>query len=110
MIITMLHPTFPVMIALQVPMAVLAAIWVPGVNTYLARAVKASERTESFGRLNMFRGIIAFPASWLGGLLYAQWGFRAPLAGTLIGIFVVLAILIFFVPEPTSEIQLPDAP
>ena len=103
MIITMLHPTFPVMIALQVPMAVLAAIWVPGVNTYLARAVKASERTESFGRLNMFRGIIAFPASWLGGLLYAQWGFRAPLAGTLIGIFVVLAILIFFVPEPVEN-------
>ena len=105
MLITMLHPTFPVMVALQVPLAILAAIWVPGVNTYLARAVKASERTESFGRLNMFRGIIAFPASWLGGLLYARWGFRAPLGATFIGIFVVLAILIFRVEEPVRETE-----
>jgi DHA1 family multidrug resistance protein-like MFS transporter len=105
MLITMLHPTFPVMLALQVPMAILAAIWVPGVNIYLARAVKASERTESFGRLNMFRGIIAFPASWIGGLIYARWGFRAPLGATLIGVFVVLAMLIFCVHEPAGETE-----
>jgi DHA1 family multidrug resistance protein-like MFS transporter len=105
MLITMLHPTFPVMVALQIPMAILAAIWVPGVNIYLARTVKASERTESFGRLNMFRGIIAFPASWIGGLLYARWGFQAPLGATLFGVFVVLTILIFCVQEPQREAE-----
>ena len=99
MLITMFYPSFPVMVALQIPFAILAALWVSGINTYLARAVKASERTESFGRLNMFRGLIAFPASWFGGLLYARWGFRAPLAATFIGIFFVLAILIFGVKE-----------
>ena len=72
MIITMIHPSFPVMVALQIPFAIVAATWIPGVNTYIARAVRASERTESFGRLNMFRRLIAFPASWLGGLLYAK--------------------------------------
>jgi len=103
MIITMIHPTFPVMVVLQVPFAILAAAWVPGVNTYLARVVKASERTESFGRLNMFRGLIAFPASWLGGLLYSGWGFKAPLAANVIGIFFVVAIFVFYVSEPETD-------
>jgi MFS family permease len=105
MIVTMIQPTFPVMVALQIPFAIVAATWVPGVNVYLARAVKASERSESFGRLNMFRGLIAFPASWLGGLLYARWGFNAPILATLAGIFIVLAIFVFCVHDPETETQ-----
>ncbi|MBN1382370.1 MAG: MFS transporter [Deltaproteobacteria bacterium] len=100
MIFTMIHPSFPIMIAMEVLFAIVAATWVPAVNTYIARAVKASERTEAFGRLNMFRGIIAFPSSWLGGLLYAKWGFNAPLAASLAGVFIVLAIFVFCVKEP----------
>lgn len=106
MIITMIHPTFPVMVALQIPFAIVAATWVPAINTYIARAVDPAQRSESFGRINMFRGLIAFPGAWLGGLLYAKWGFNAPLTATLIGIFVVLAIMILFVREP--EHSAPD--
>jgi len=105
MIITMIRPTFPVMVALQIPFAVVAATWVPAISTFIARAVDASERSEAYGRLNMFRGLVAFPASWIGGLLYARWGFKAPLAGTLIGIFIVLAIFVFFVREPDTAVS-----
>lgn len=99
MVMTMLRPSFLVMMALQILYAIVAATWVPAINTFITRAVNPSERSESFGRINMFRGLIAFPAPWIGGLLFAKWGFHAPLMATLIGIFVVLAIMIFFVRE-----------
>ncbi|MBI5035099.1 MAG: MFS transporter [Chloroflexi bacterium] len=87
----------------QVLFALTAATWVPVVNTYLTRSVSAAERSEAFGRLNMFRGLIAFPASWLGGILYAWGGIHAPLAANLIGVFAVVAMLILFVNEPNAS-------
>jgi MFS family permease len=108
MAITMIRPTFPVMAALQIPFALVAATWVPTISTFIARAVAVSERSESFGRLNMFRGLFAFPSSWVGGLIYARWGFKAPLAVTLAGIFIILAILVFCVREPEANPSGPD--
>ncbi len=103
MLIGITQRSFEIFVAAQLLFALTAATWVPVVNTYLTRAVPASERSEAFGRLNMFRGLIAFPASWIGGLLYDWGGIRAPLAANLIGVFVVLAILILFVHEPKGD-------
>ena len=100
MLIGMTQHSFEIFVAAQMLFAFTAATWVPIVNTYLARAVPASARSEAFGRLNMFRGLIAFPASWLGGLLFDWGGIRAPLTGNLIGSCVVITILILFLREP----------
>jgi MFS family permease len=100
MLIGMTQHRFEIFVAAQMLFALTAATWVPVVNTYLARAVPASARSEAFGRLNMFRGLIAFPASWLGGLLFDWGGIRAPLTGNLVGSCMVIAILILFVREP----------
>ena len=100
MLIGITQRNFEFFIAAQVMFALTAATWVPVVNTYLTRAVPAATRSEAFGRLNMFRGLIAFPASWLGGLLFDWGGIRAPLTANLIGSCVVIAILILFVREP----------
>jgi hypothetical protein len=90
-------------IAAQLLFALTAATWVPVINTFLTRAVPASARSEAFGRLNMFRGLIAFPASWLGGLLFDWGGIGAPLTANLIGSCVVILILILFVREPRNN-------
>jgi MFS family permease len=100
MLIGITQRSFEIFVAAQVLFALTAATWVPVVNTFLMRAVPASARSEAFGRLNMFRGLIAFPASWLGGLLFDWGGMRAPLTANLIGTCVVIAILILFVSEP----------
>lgn len=105
MIIWLTQTSFEWFVASQVLFALTAATWVPVVNTYLTRAVPPAERSEAFGRLNMFRGLIAFPAAWLGGLLYAWGGIHAPLAANLIGVLAVVALLIVFVNEPKNHAE-----
>jgi MFS family permease len=103
MLIGITQRNFEMFIAAQLLFALTAATWVPVINTFLTRAVPASARSEAFGRLNMFRGLIAFPASWLGGLLFDWGGIGAPLTANLIGSCVVILILILFVREPRNN-------
>ncbi len=100
MLIGITQNRFEIFVAAQIIFALTAATWVPVVNAYLTRSVSAAERSEAFGRLNMFRGLVGFPAAWIGGVLYDQFGIGVPLAANLVGVCVVLAILIFFVQEP----------
>jgi len=103
MLIWLTQTSFEWFLVGQVLFALTASTWVPVVNTYLTRTVPPSERSEAFGRFNMFRGLVAFPASSIGGLLYAWGGIHAPLAANLIGVFVVVALLILFVKEPRNS-------
>ena len=102
MIIWMTQSRFEILLASQVLMAITASTWIPAANTYLARHTVPEDRSESFGRLNAFRGLIGFPAPALGGLLYQWGGIAAPLAVNLAGIFVIIALLAFFVPETAT--------
>jgi MFS family permease len=102
MLIWMTQSRLEILLASQVLMAVTAATWIPAANTYLARHTVPEDRSESFGRLNAFRGLIAFPAPALGGLLYQWGGIAAPLAANLVGIFVIIALLVFVVPETAA--------
>jgi MFS family permease len=100
MLIWMTQTQFEVFVASQVLFALTAATWVPVTSTYLTRSVSASERAEAFGRANLFRGIIAFPAPAIGGFLYEIGGMSLPLIANMIGSFIVTMILIFMVHEP----------
>jgi MFS family permease len=94
-----LSSSFEVFAASHVLFALTAATWVPTVSTYLAKHVEATERAEIFGRLSAFRGLIGFPAPFLGGLLFDRFGIQVPLIGNLVGSLLTLAILILFVRE-----------
>lgn len=106
MLVWLTQSQFEVFLAAQVLFGLTAATWVPTVNTFLTRRVGESERAEAFGRLNAFRGLVAFPAPAIGGVLYAWGGLRLPLLANLIGIFAVMAILAKFVQEPRESEQL----
>jgi MFS transporter, DHA1 family, multidrug resistance protein B len=100
MLIWITQTRFEAFLVAHALFAVNVATWVPVVSTHLTRAVPEAERSEAFGRMNMFRGLVSFPSSAIGGLLYAWGGMRAPIIANLIGIFGVLAILVFWVKEP----------
>ena len=100
MLIWLTQTRFEFFAASQILFALTAATWVPTISTYLTRAVSSSERAEAFGRLYLFRGIVSFPSSIIGGFLYAWGGLRAPVAVNLFGILVVMTILALFVREP----------
>ena len=93
----LLSSNFEHFVLLQVPFGVSIASWVPTISAFLADNVSREGRAESMGKLQAFRGLLAFPAPYIGGLLYDTWGFRAPLFLNLLGsllAFVLLFVLI----------------
>ncbi len=73
------------------------ATWMPAVMTYLMANTSPGSRSEAIGQLSAFRGLIAFPAPALGGLLYEWGGLRAPVLFNLIGIIILMFALALFV-------------
>ncbi len=100
MLLFLTQTRFEMFLVAQVLFGLTAATWVPVISTYITRSVSDLERAEAFGRVAAFRGIIGFPAPAIGGWLYAWGGYHAPLVANLIGIFLVLTLLFFFVHEP----------
>jgi len=86
-------------IVFQIPFGVSIASWVPTIAAFLADKVPKERRAEALGRLQAFRGILAFPAPYIGGLLYDAWGFKAPLFLNLLGSIVAFVLLYVLVRE-----------
>ncbi|MEA3311672.1 MAG: hypothetical protein U9Q76_05590, partial [candidate division WOR-3 bacterium] len=56
-----------------------------------------------WGRLSAFRGLIGFPAPYIGGLLYDRFGFKAPIMANLVGVAIALVTVAIAVKEPVRE-------
>jgi DHA1 family multidrug resistance protein-like MFS transporter len=95
----LLSSNFVHFVVLQVPFGVSVASWVPTVTAFLADNVSKERRAEAMGKLQAFRGVLTFPAPYIGGLLYDKWGFRAPLFLNLLGSFVTFFLLFVLVRE-----------
>jgi len=78
-----------------------AAAWMPAQQAIFANSVPAQQRGEALGRLAAFRGLIGFPAPYIGGLLFDRFGFSAPITANLIVAAIALLALILLVKEPT---------
>jgi len=81
-------------------LGVIASTWVPAQQAFISNSVPATERGEAMGRLAAFQGLLAFPAPFLGGLLYDRFGFSVPIAANLVGAALALAFIIVLVKEP----------
>ncbi|MFQ5758327.1 MAG: MFS transporter [Candidatus Bathyarchaeia archaeon] len=95
----LLSSDFVHFVILQIPFGISIASWVPAEYAFLADNVSKERRAETMGNLQAFRGIFAFPAPYIGGLLYDSWGFRAPLLSNLLGSFVAFILLFALVRE-----------
>ena len=84
---------------LQVLWGLVAATWVPAVQSYLALRVPQEERGEAMGILNAFRGLFSFPSPFLGSLLYDLTGFSGPILANIVGIIITTAIFLLWVRE-----------
>jgi len=79
-----------------------AAAWIPAQQAIFANSVPDQQRGEALGRVAAFRGLIAFPAPYIGGLLFDRFGFSAPLLANLVIASVALVAIIVFVREPSA--------
>jgi len=53
------------------------------------------------GRLQAFRGLLAFPAPYVGGLLYDSFGFHIPVIANLLGSITAFILILMLVKETT---------
>lgn len=78
---------------MQAVMGISAALWVPAEQAWIARNVSPEGRGRAIASYATFRGLLAFPAPFIGGTLYDAFGFNVPILLNLIGAFAA-AILI----------------
>ncbi|NIO68063.1 MAG: MFS transporter [Anaerolineae bacterium] len=95
--------TFQTFALLQILFGFTIATWLPATMTWIANSVPKEKMAEEIGRLNAFRGLVGFPAPYIGGLLYEAFGFRGPITVNLIGAITVLILIAMLVREPTMD-------
>jgi MFS family permease len=95
--------SFVAFAVLQALFGLTAATWVPSLRALLANSVPRKQLGEELGRLSAFRGLIGFPAPYIGGLLYDHFGFQAPILGNLVGVIIALVAIVVAVKEPPRE-------
>jgi len=95
----LLSRSFLAFAILQIPFGIMIAAWVPAIAALLADSVPMEKRAEAMGRLQAFRGLLAFPAPYIGGLLFDELGFSAPILANLIGSLAAFCFIFFLVKE-----------
>jgi MFS family permease len=91
---------FAAFAALEALFGLTAATWVPALRALLANSVPTKQLGEEMGRLSAFRGLLGFPAPYIGGLLYDHFGFQAPILANLVGVVIALVAILVAVKEP----------
>jgi len=95
--------TFETFALLQILFGLTIAAWLPATMTWMANSVPKEKMAEEIGRLSAFRGLVGFPAPYIGGLLYEAFGFRGPITVNLIGALTALILMATVVREPTMD-------
>ena len=90
-----LRPTYQVAILANILMGIGAALWMPAEQAWIAKNVDPAERAQSIGGYSTFRGLVALPGPYIGGLLYDRYGYTAPLLVNL-GLAVFDIFLLWF--------------
>ena len=95
--------SLPEFIASSVVFGVSVTTWVPGVSSLLMTHSPPKTRGGVGGKVAAFRGLVAFPAPIVGGFLYQYLGYEAPIAASLVGTVVCVALMFRYLPErPTA--------
>ena len=66
----------------------------PALNTYVSERAPEDKIAGVMGGLSAFRGLISFPAPYIGGLLFEISGFHLPIMINLIGAIISLVLLV----------------
>lgn len=74
--------------------------WFPARLTLFADSMSLTGRGEAMGRLFAFEGMGGFLAPFIGGALFDNFGFWAPISASLIGVSITLILIAFVIREP----------
>ena len=94
--------SFPAFLLLSILFGASISTWVPAVQSIVMANSPAHERGGIGGKVAAVRGLVAFPAPILGGLLYQAYGYEAPLVASAVGTVVTVGLLLKYLPERRS--------
>jgi MFS family permease len=79
-----IKPTYMVLIAANIFMGLGAALWGPAEQAWIAKNVDPAERAKAIGGFSTFRGLVALPGPFIGGLIYDRFGYSGPMLVNLV--------------------------
>jgi MFS family permease len=91
--------SLPVFIFLGVVFGISVALWVPAISALFMRTAPVEERGGISGKLAAFRGLIAVPAPFIGGLLYGAYGYYLPISVGMVGEALTTLALLRLIPS-----------
>jgi MFS family permease len=95
--IVVISKRFEVVLISQALMGITASFWGPAEQAWIASNVDPEERAQAIGSYAAFRGLLSFPAPFIGGLLYDSYGFNTPviinIAIALIDTILILVLI-----------------
>jgi len=95
----LLANSLPWFLLLSVVYGTSVSTWVPGVSSMLMTHSPSGERGSLGGKVAAMRGLVAFPGPIVGGLLYASFGYEAPILASVFVTAVATLAILKFVPE-----------
>jgi MFS family permease len=90
--------SFPTFVFFEIISGLDPSFWIPAWMALISEKVPRERLSAALGKIDAASRLAMIPAPWLGGLLYATWGFGAPLAVHL-GCLLVAGALLFTMKE-----------
>ena len=98
-----IKPNYFVLIAANILMGIGAALWAPAEQAWVAKNVDPAERAKAIGGYSTFRGLVALPGPFIGGLIYDRFGYSAPLMVNLVLAMVDTVLLWVLIKDNARE-------
>jgi len=103
--LTIYSKEYPVIIAAQRVMGVSASFWGPAEQAWIALNVDQESRAQAIGSYSTFRGLVAFPAPLIGGILFDRYGFDAPVGVNLALAFIDAILIIALIKDRVRPVR-----
>ncbi|MCX6648018.1 MAG: MFS transporter [Candidatus Bathyarchaeota archaeon] len=97
-----LFRSFPAFLVFSVFNGLDPCFWIPNWTSIIADRVPVKVRSSIFGKMDAYNRFAAIPAPYIGGLLYAGYGFTAPLLVHLAFVLVWGYMLIRITAKPKA--------
>lgn len=98
-----LRPTYTVAFAANLLMGFSAALWSPAEQAWVATNVDPEQRGKIIGGYSTFRGLVALPGPFIGGLIYDRYGYTAPMLVNLVLLIVDVLLLWFLIKDNARD-------
>ena len=101
--VLLFFPSYPVAIGASILMGLGAAFWMPAEQAWVAKNVDPEQRAKAIGGYSTFRGLVALPGPFIGGIVYDIYGYHGPLAINLTLAVIDVFLLWFLVKDNARE-------